>query len=78
MLERERQAQWVIDLAAREANHLGTDDAGLVERLGHPVKIVPGSYRNIKVTTPEDLIIASALLASPLPNDKKKRQIKGK
>jgi 2-C-methyl-D-erythritol 4-phosphate cytidylyltransferase len=51
--------------AAREANHLGTDDAGLVERLGFPVKLVPGSYRNIKVTTPEDLIIASALLATP-------------
>ena len=48
--------------AARQANYLGTDDAGLVERLGLPVKIVPGSYRNIKVTTPEDLIIASALI----------------
>ena len=48
--------------AAREVNYLGTDDAGLVERLGLPVKIVPGSYRNIKVTTPEDLIIASALI----------------
>jgi len=57
-------------LAAREADYLGTDDAGLVERLGHPVKIVPGSYRNIKVTTPEDLIIASALLDHPLPGNK--------
>ena len=53
--------------AAREANYLGTDDAGLVERLGFPVKLVRGSYRNIKVTTPEDLIIAQALLAHPTP-----------
>lgn len=33
----------------------GTDDASLVERLGHAVAIVPGEYRNIKITTPEDL-----------------------
>jgi 2-C-methyl-D-erythritol 4-phosphate cytidylyltransferase len=34
---------------------IGTDDAMLVERLGHPVKIVHGDYANIKITTPEDL-----------------------
>ncbi len=34
---------------------LGTDDAGLVERLGIPVSVVEGSYSNIKITTPEDL-----------------------
>jgi len=39
-----------------------TDDASLVEKLGHPVKIMEGSRRNIKVTTPEDLILAEALL----------------
>ena len=33
----------------------GTDDASLVERLGHAVAIVPGAYTNIKITTPEDL-----------------------
>jgi 2-C-methyl-D-erythritol 4-phosphate cytidylyltransferase len=37
-----------------------TDDAGLVERLGLPVKVVEGDYDNIKVTTNEDLIIAGA------------------
>lgn len=47
---------------ADRQHHLGTDDAGLVERLGVPVKIVPGSYRNIKITTPEDLMIAQALM----------------
>jgi len=34
---------------------LGTDDAGLVERLGVPVNIVSGDYANLKITTPEDL-----------------------
>jgi 2-C-methyl-D-erythritol 4-phosphate cytidylyltransferase/2-C-methyl-D-erythritol 2,4-cyclodiphosphate synthase len=40
----------------------GTDDASLVERLGIPVVIYQGSYDNLKVTTPEDLQIAQALL----------------
>lgn len=41
---------------------VATDDAALVERLGIRVKIVPGSYRNLKITTPEDLTMAEALL----------------
>ena len=40
-----------------------TDDASLVEQLGRPVRVVMGDYRNIKITTPEDLRIAAALLA---------------
>ncbi len=43
--------------------YAGTDDASLVERLGHPVAVVPGSYRNVKITTREDLVVAEALLA---------------
>jgi 2-C-methyl-D-erythritol 4-phosphate cytidylyltransferase len=43
----------------------GTDDASLVERLGQPVAILAGSYRNIKITTPEDLILAEAFLNTP-------------
>jgi 2-C-methyl-D-erythritol 4-phosphate cytidylyltransferase len=39
-----------------------TDDAGVVEHAGYRVKIVESSYRNIKITTQEDLIIAEALL----------------
>ncbi len=39
-----------------------TDDAALVERMGHAVKVFRGSYDNIKVTTPEDLDVAAALL----------------
>jgi len=41
-----------------------TDDAQLVERLGHRVAIVEGSTENIKVTRPEDLMIGEAILAS--------------
>jgi len=48
---------------ALEEDFTGTDDASLVERLGHPVSVVRGDYRNIKVTTPEDLIVAQALLS---------------
>lgn len=39
-----------------------TDDTGLVTRLGGMVKLTPGSYANVKITTPEDLVIAEALL----------------
>lgn len=39
-----------------------TDDSMLVERLKCKVKIVKGSYNNIKVTTPQDLILAKELL----------------
>jgi len=42
---------------------LATDDAALVERLGHPVALVPGWPGNIKVTALEDLALAEALLA---------------
>ncbi len=38
------------------------DDAALVERLGYQVKIFMGSHHNIKVTTPEDLVLAQMLL----------------
>jgi 2-C-methyl-D-erythritol 4-phosphate cytidylyltransferase len=39
-----------------------TDDAAMVEALGHPVKMFQGSYQNIKVTTTADLIIAEVFL----------------
>ena len=43
---------------------IGTDDASLVERKGGNVHIIPGDYRNIKITTPEDLILAEAFLSA--------------
>ncbi|MFH0771503.1 MAG: 2-C-methyl-D-erythritol 4-phosphate cytidylyltransferase [Candidatus Omnitrophota bacterium] len=39
-----------------------TDDSSLVEALGVKVKVIKGSYKNIKITTPEDLKYAKALL----------------
>ena len=41
----------------------GTDDAQLVERMNKPVKVISGDYRNIKITTGEDLILAKTLLS---------------
>lgn len=40
---------------ARRDGVVGTDDAMLVERLGHPVRVVPGRAGNVKITTPDDL-----------------------
>lgn len=40
---------------AEEDGFRGTDDASLVERLGHPVALAEGDYANIKITTKEDL-----------------------
>ncbi|SNS38490.1 2-C-methyl-D-erythritol 4-phosphate cytidylyltransferase [Anaerovirgula multivorans] len=48
---------------ARKEGILVTDDAMMVERLGHLVKIVEGSYKNIKITDPQDIIIAEGILS---------------
>jgi 2-C-methyl-D-erythritol 4-phosphate cytidylyltransferase len=40
----------------------GTDDATLVERAGNKIRVIMGSYENIKITTPEDLIFAEEIL----------------
>ena len=50
----------VADLTA------ATDECYLVEKLGHPIAIVEGSPHNIKITLPEDLVFAEALLNSKL------------
>jgi 2-C-methyl-D-erythritol 4-phosphate cytidylyltransferase len=47
---------------AENDGFLGTDDASLVERAGKKVHIVMGDYRNIKITTPEDMLLAEAFL----------------
>ncbi len=52
----------LINAAFKRFGHLEvTDDAMLVEKLGKKVSIVLGDYKNIKITTPEDLIIAKVL-----------------
>jgi len=47
---------------ARRENRVYTDDCQLVEHTGRPVFISPGDYTNIKITTPEDLAVAEALV----------------
>ena len=69
----ERQSLWaaqtpqvfrydLIAEAYRQVKTEVTDDASLVEQMGHKVEVYMGSYQNIKVTTPEDLAIAQVLL----------------
>ncbi|GIO10345.1 2-C-methyl-D-erythritol 4-phosphate cytidylyltransferase [Brevibacillus reuszeri] len=48
--------------AAQRAGKVGTDDAMLVEWLGHSVTVVQGSYENIKITTPDDLWFGEEIL----------------
>lgn len=56
---------WLREALARAAREgfRGSDEAVLVERLGHEVSVVMGSERNIKITTPADLELARFLLA---------------
>ena len=55
----------LIETAHKKAIQEGNgapDDATLVERLGTPVKLVMGSYKNIKLTTPEDMQFAETIV----------------
>jgi 2-C-methyl-D-erythritol 4-phosphate cytidylyltransferase len=56
--------QLLVDAYARRGSAPVTDDAQLVERLGQRVAVVAGSAMNLKITTKEDLRLASALLKS--------------
>ncbi|ACB83765.1 2-C-methyl-D-erythritol 4-phosphate cytidylyltransferase [Natranaerobius thermophilus] len=49
--------QWAL-----RQNITATDDSSLVEKMGHQVSVVQGSFENIKVTTPEDLFMAEEIL----------------
>lgn len=48
--------------AHRDAQGEFTDDAAMVEAIGHPVRVFWGSYDNLKITTPEDLAIADQII----------------
>jgi len=52
--------------AANSVSDFGqlTDDSMLFEKIGVKVRVVPGDYSNIKITSPEDMIIAEGLLKS--------------
>ena len=44
-----------------------TDDASVAERAGHSVTLIEGSYENLKITTPVDLVVAEAIIRSRAP-----------
>jgi 2-C-methyl-D-erythritol 4-phosphate cytidylyltransferase len=54
---------WRAFREAMSSGFYATDEAALVEALGHPVVVVPGSPLNLKITTPDDLKLAEAILA---------------
>ena len=45
-----------------EENLEVTDDVSVIEQLGEPVKLTKGEYTNLKITTPEDMDVAEAIL----------------
>lgn len=49
---------------ALQDKDFGTDDCYVVEKMGRQVKLIEGSYENIKVTTPDDIILAESILES--------------
>jgi 2-C-methyl-D-erythritol 4-phosphate cytidylyltransferase len=53
-----------FEAAHAEAHGIATDDAGLLEAVGRPVRITPSDASNFKITTPADLALAEAWLAS--------------
>lgn len=56
------ERQLILEAHERGKNVQVTDDCALAEALGIPVKVVSGSYENIKITTPEDIAIAEGIL----------------
>ncbi len=52
---------------AQKQGRVITDEASAMELAGHPVKLVPGSPRNLKVTVPADLRLAEFYLSQPEP-----------
>ena len=54
----------ILEAHKAAADQDATDDASLVERLGKPVYVIDGERTNIKITLPEDLLFAEALVAS--------------
>jgi 2-C-methyl-D-erythritol 4-phosphate cytidylyltransferase len=54
--------QLLLDAYAHRGTEAATDDAQLVERLPHPVTVVPGSALNMKITSKDDLRLTAAIL----------------
>lgn len=59
------RTEWLIEAyQSIKEGEVFSDDASVLEHHGRTVHLMEGEYRNIKVTTPEDLIVAEALLNS--------------
>lgn len=52
---------WLERAFANAAGYVATDEVGLLQRAGHPVRIVEGDARNVKLTRPSDWLLAQAL-----------------
>ena len=52
----------ILSRAYREDRDGATDDAALVERIGIKVRVFMGSYTNVKITTPDDMVVAAAFM----------------
>ena len=61
----------VLRNAHEKVHETVTDDSSMVEAMGHPVKMFQGSYFNVKVTTPEDLTIARAIIGETAVTSKR-------
>ena len=59
----------LLQTAHRTVDEDVTDDAMMVEMLGHEVTIFMGDYQNLKVTTPDDLSVAEAILRSRMAQE---------
>ena len=65
--------------AVKQAQREGldfTDDCQLVEHIGHAVKLCEGDYRNIKITTPEDIAVAKAMAGQQEQQEEKRMEIR--
>ena len=58
---------WIVEAYANRGERPATDDAALVERLGHAVRLVEGSLSNLKITRRSDLKLADKIIRSAGP-----------
>ena len=56
------QSEVILKAYQQEYHNSFTDDASVVEQLGHDIYLVEGNKANIKITTPEDLKMAEVLV----------------
>jgi 2-C-methyl-D-erythritol 4-phosphate cytidylyltransferase len=59
------QADLIRNAYLQSESPIFTDDASVLEQMGKVIHLVEGDYRNIKITTPEDLHFAEILLSTP-------------